>query len=77
MTVPLYVPGKGWFVEERDDCGNLIATRLPGDGEQRWLDRNPVLALDMRAEFELLENRRLLSDSVVVEALRNLRTARM
>lgn len=77
MTVPIYIPNKGWFLEELDDCGNLLSTRAPNEVEATWLRNHPVEGLNLRAEHELIERRRLLSDPVVLEALRNLRTARL
>jgi hypothetical protein len=58
MTVPLFIPGIGWRLEVFNGVGELLGIRDPNDEETVWLAKHPVEASNLRAEFELLQNRR-------------------
>lgn len=77
IRTPKFLPHQQeWIIEERDDQGVLLQSIKPNSKEAAWLKKYPTRGLDLCAERELIENRKLLSDPIVIEALKNLRNLR-
>lgn len=65
-----------WVIEIYSDTGELLSTREPTQQEQTWINKYPVATSNCAAEFDLIAQRKLKNDPVVIEALRNIRRMR-
>lgn len=75
VNYPIWLPREQrWVIEIRpDDDQVLLCRRDPTPAEARFLDAHRIEAYEKEAQRQLRVNRVLMSDPVVLQALRNLR----
>ncbi len=75
---PIWKPAsQQWMIETRECDDAPVQVRHPTPAEAKFLDAHRVEAYEKEAQRQLRVNRVLMSDPVVIQALRNLRDARL